>query len=75
MTFCTTGMSDLLLQEIAAPPASNTVVPMFCGIRVAQHFLTSISTILHLTKQILEASIRLLDWSWQNVTKKGLKIP
>jgi hypothetical protein len=27
------------------------------------------------TKQILEACIRLLDWSCQNVTKKGLKIP
>ena len=33
----------------------------FWGVRVVQHFLPSMATMLHLTKQILEVCIRLLN--------------
>jgi hypothetical protein len=46
---------------------------VFCGVRVVQHFLPSMATMLHLTKQILEICINLLDWNCQNMMKKDTK--
>jgi hypothetical protein len=43
----------------------------FCGVRVVQHFLPSMATMLHLTKQILEVCIRLLNWRKVRIHPKG----
>jgi hypothetical protein len=43
----------------------------FCGVRVVQHFLPSMATMLHLTKHILEVCIRLLNWKKVRRNQRG----
>ena len=52
-----------LVEQILPTLQENLVCHwVFCGVRVVQHFLPSMATMLHLTKQILEVCIRLLNW-------------